>query len=204
MFNWFAFLTYAVITAATPGPNNIMSMSNGGRLGFKGALPFNFGILAGFAAVMLICTAFCSTLTELIPAVKTPMLIAGAAYMLHLAWATYKSDGVINEDHSRSGFYSGLILQFINPKIYIYCIMSMQAYILPFYTGEPFKLALFALLLALSVCIYAVLVGVWFCIPPFVQPPYQKRQHHYGAAFWFTAPHHCSDIKKSLRLRAEG
>lgn len=35
MFNWFAFLTYAVITAATPGPNNIMSMSNGGRLGFK-------------------------------------------------------------------------------------------------------------------------------------------------------------------------
>lgn len=30
MFNWFAFLTYAVITAATPGPNNIMSMSNGG------------------------------------------------------------------------------------------------------------------------------------------------------------------------------
>ena len=91
MFNWFAFLTYAVITAATPGPNNIMSMSNGGRLGFKGALPFNFGILAGFAAVMLICTAFCSTLTELIPAVKTPMLIAGAAYMLHLAWATYKS-----------------------------------------------------------------------------------------------------------------
>ena len=122
MFNWFAFLTYAVITAATPGPNNIMSMSNGGRLGFKGALPFNFGILAGFAAVMLICTAFCSTLTELIPAVKMPMLIAGAAYMLHLAWATYKSDGVITEDHSRSG--------------------------LPFYTGEPFKLTLFALLLA--------------------------------------------------------
>lgn len=79
MFNWFAFFTYAVITAATPGPNNIMSMSNGVRLGFKGALPFNFGILAGFAAVMLICTAFCSTLTELIPAVKTPMLIAGAA-----------------------------------------------------------------------------------------------------------------------------
>lgn len=183
MFNWFAFLTYAVITAATPGPNNIMSMSNGGRLGFKGALPFNFGILAGFAAVMLICTAFCSTLTELIPAVKTPMLIAGAAYMLHLAWATYKSDGVITEDHSRSGFYSGLILQFINPKIYIYCIMSMQAYILPFYTGEPFKLTLFALLLAYRFYIYAVLVGVWFGIPPFVQPPYQKRQHHYGAAF---------------------
>ena len=148
MFNWLAFLTYAFITAATPGPNNIMSMSNGGRLGFRGALPFNFGIWAGFSAVMLLCTAFCTTLTNLIPAVKTPMLIAGAAYMLHLAWGTFRSSGVIDEGHSRSGFYAGMLLQFINPKIYIYGIMSMQAYILPFYAGEPLTLALFALLLA--------------------------------------------------------
>lgn len=180
-----------------------MSMSNGGRLGFKGALPFNFGILAGFAAVMLICTAFCSTLTELIPAVKTPMLIAGAAYMLHLAWATYKSDGVITEDHSRSGFYSGLILQFINPKIYIYCIMSMQAYILPFYTGEPFKLTLFALLLAFIGFIFTLCWSAFgsafrhsAAIPKASTPLWR--------CFWFTAPHHCSAIKKSLRLRAEG
>lgn len=148
MFNWLAFLTYAFITAATPGPNNIMSMSNGGRLGFRGALPFNFGIWAGFSAIMLLCTAFCTTLTNLIPAVKTPMLIAGAAYMLHLAWGTYRSCGVIEENNSRSGFYAGMLLQFINPKIYIYGIMSMQAYILPFYAGEPLTLALFALLLA--------------------------------------------------------
>ena len=148
MFNWLAFLTYAFITAATPGPNNIMSMSNGGRLGFRDALPFNFGICAGFSAVMLLCTAFCATLTNLIPAVKTPMLIAGAAYMLHLAWSTFRSSGVIEDRHSSSGFYAGMLLQFINPKIYIYGIMSMQAYILPFYAGEPLMLALFALLLA--------------------------------------------------------
>ena len=55
MFPWLPFLTYAVITAATPGPNNLMSMSNGGRLGFRRALPFNFGIWAGFSAVMLLC-----------------------------------------------------------------------------------------------------------------------------------------------------
>ena len=34
MFSWFSFLTYAVVTAVTPGPNNIMSMSNGSRKGF--------------------------------------------------------------------------------------------------------------------------------------------------------------------------
>lgn len=51
MFNWISFLTYAVVTAVTPGPNNILSMSNGNRKGFRGALPFNFGILVGFSVV---------------------------------------------------------------------------------------------------------------------------------------------------------
>ena len=121
MFNWFSFLTYAVVTAVTPGPNNIMSMSNGSRKGFKKALPFNFGIGVGFSIVMLLCTAFCNTLSAMIPRIKMPMLIIGAAYMLYLAWETFRSGGNIEENHSGEGFASGLLLQFINPKIYIYC-----------------------------------------------------------------------------------
>ena len=148
MFHWVSFLTYAVITAVTPGPNNIMSMSNGVRKGFRGALPFNLGIWVGFTAVMVLCTLFCSLLSALIPRIKTPMLVLGAAYMLYLAWETFRSSDLIEEDHSRSGFLSGLLLQFINPKIYIYCIMSMEAYILPYYGGQPVILFLFALLLA--------------------------------------------------------
>ncbi len=148
MFNWLPFLTYAVVTAVTPGPNNIMSMSNGGRKGFRGALPFNLGILAGFSLVMLLCTAFCSLLSTWIPRVKTPMLIAGACYMLYLAWETFRSGDAIEESHGHEGFFSGLLLQFINPKIYIYCIMSMEAYILPIFHGRPLPLLGFALLLA--------------------------------------------------------
>lgn len=148
MFPWFSFLTYAVITAATPGPNNIMSMSNGVRKGFRGALPFNLGILTGFTMVMVLYTLFCSLLSTLIPKIKTPMLILGAAYMLYLAWEIFRSSGLIEEDHSKSGFLSGLLLQFINPKIYIYCIMSMEAYILPLYSGQPLTLLVFDLLLS--------------------------------------------------------
>ncbi len=147
MFSWFSFLTYALVTAVTPGPNNIMSMSNGGRLGFRRALPFNLGIWAGFSAVMCLCTLFCSALSAMIPKLRLPMLFLGAAYMLYLAWETFRSSGV-EENHSHSGFVSGALLQFINPKIYIYCIISMEAYILPFYAGNWAVLFGFALLLA--------------------------------------------------------
>ena len=148
MFNWVSFLTYAVITAVTPGPNNIMSVSNESRKGFEGARPFNFGIWLGFSLVMLICTFLCSMVSALIPKVKMPMLIAGAAYMLYLAWETFRSSDVIEETRSHGGFLSGLALQFVNPKIYIYCILSLEAYILPFYSGQFLPLAGFALLLA--------------------------------------------------------
>ena len=78
MFHWASFLTYAAVTSVTPGPNNIMSMSNANRRGFRGAMPFNFGILSGFFIVMLLCTAFCSLLSTWIPKIKMPLLIAGA------------------------------------------------------------------------------------------------------------------------------
>lgn len=68
--------------------------------------------------------------------------------MLYLAWETFRSAGGIEESSSRGGFLSGLLLQFINPKIYIYCIMSMEAYILPLYCGRPLPLFGFALMLA--------------------------------------------------------
>ncbi len=149
MFNWIGFLTYAVITAVTPGPNNLMSMSNAGRLGFHRALPFNLGIWAGFTVVMAACTLLSQFLYAVLPVIKTPMLFLGAGYMLYLAWKTFRSPGELEaREAAKSGFFSGLALQFINPKIYIYCILSMETYILPFYQDQPLPLLLFALLLA--------------------------------------------------------
>ena len=173
MFNWAAFLTYAVITAATPGPNNIMSMSNGSRYGFRKALPFNLGIGVGFSAVMLLCTAFASLLRSILPAIKTPMLLLGACYMLYLAWKTWKSDGEIDEDHSRTGFLQGMTLQFINAKIILYGILSMEAYILPHYAGRWLPLVFFALLLAFIGCFFTML---WSAFGSFFRRLFSRHQ----------------------------
>lgn len=150
MFNWLNFLSYAFVTAATPGPNNLLSMSNAGRLGLRRSLPFNLGIWSGFTAVMLICSFFCRLLSALIPTLKTPMLFVGALYMLWLAWKTRNSGAAIEQQTAQSGFLSGALLHFVNPKIYIYCIVSMEAYILPYYHDSWSALSFFPLLLAFT------------------------------------------------------
>ena len=76
------------------------------------------------------------------------MLTIGALYMLWLAWNTLKDSCALEEKHAKSTFLSGALLQFINPKIYICCIVSMEAYILPYYQGDWVALILFSLLLA--------------------------------------------------------
>lgn len=148
MFSWISFLTYAVVTAGTPGPNNIMSMSNASLRGFKKSFPFNLGIWIGFTIVMSACTLFCSLLSSILPRIKLPMLVLGAAYMLFLAWKTFRSGSEITQRSTGSGFLSGLALQFVNPKIYIYGIVSLEAYILPYFDGQPPVLFGFAMLLA--------------------------------------------------------
>jgi len=148
VFNWVAFLTYAFTTGFTPGPNNIMSMTNASRRGFRGAMPFNYGILTGFTIIQLLSAVFCSVLESWIPRIKTPMLVIGAVYMLWLAWGTFRSSGDLGEQEGRDGFFTALMLQFINPKVYLYCVMSMEAYVIPYYQGQWDKLFFFAILLS--------------------------------------------------------
>ncbi len=148
LFSWVNFLSYAVVTAITPGPNNILSMTHASRVGFRRSFPFHLGVWWGFSLVMLLCTVFCQFLAELIPVIKTPMLIAGALYLLWLAWKTFRSPPLEGSTSDGGGFLSGFVLQFINPKIYIYCLVSMEAYILPAYQGQWEALMFFALLLA--------------------------------------------------------
>lgn len=136
MFHLYDFLIYCFITAYTPGANNLLSMSNAIRLGFYRSVRFNFGILAGFAVIMSACTAFSATLYAFLPKVKIVMQIAGAAYMLYLAWKVWKSSSGLSADGGKeASFLSGMLLQFANPKIYIYAITAMSLYILPVYSS---------------------------------------------------------------------
>ncbi len=147
-FKWVDFITYALVTAITPGPNNIMSMSNAGRFGMRRALPFNVGILGGFVAVITICTLFSSLFAMLIPKIDMYMRAIGLLYILYLAWKTWTSSPELEDSHVKNSFFVGLSLQFINPKLYIYSIISMKMYILPYYDNNIVALASFGLLLA--------------------------------------------------------
>ena len=149
MFDWFTFLTYAVLTTITPGPNTIMSMSNGSRRGFFRGIPLNLGMWCGFTIVMVGCAALTSVLAAWVPKIKPVMLFVGAAYLLWLAWKTFRRSAEIQEKETGDRlFLTGFAMQFVNPKIMLYGIMSYEAYILPVFEGKYLILLGFAFVLS--------------------------------------------------------
>ena len=148
MFDWLTFLAYAVLTTITPGPNTILSMSNGSRKGFFRGLPLNLGMWCGFSIVMIFCGILCSLLAAWLPVIKKPMLFVGAAYMLWLAWKALCRSGDIKDRETKGDFFTGFAMQFVNPKVMLYGIMSYEAYILPVFEGQYGKLLLFAFVLS--------------------------------------------------------
>lgn len=164
--NLSAFFSYTFLTAYTPGPNNIMAMTNGSRDGFKRSVPFIFGIFSGFIIVMTACAVFTSLLYEFIPTIRPAMVWLGAAYILWLAWTIWrdkpskKKNGVTQTN----SFLSGMLLQFVNVKIILYGITAMSSYVLPNYNGA-LKIEFFAVLLSLigtSGCICWAFFGAAF------------------------------------------
>ncbi len=157
MLDYISFLTYITVTAATPGPNNIMSMANAGTWGFKRSFPFNLGIWLGMTLVVLLCAVASNAVYGLIPSMQMPMQILGAVYMLYLGWKIFTSPASLERGHVPCLFSSGMFLQFINAKYYLYCIMSLQVYILPHYQGNMPALLAFSLLLSSTGFAFTVL-----------------------------------------------
>ena len=97
---------------------------------------------------------------------KIVMQILGAAYMLYLAWKVWKSSSELSADGGKeASFLSGMLLQFANPKIYIYAITAMSLYILPVYDSAA-ALTGFTVILSLigaSGSFVWALFGAAFC-----------------------------------------
>ena len=100
----------------------------------------------GFASITLLCAFFCAKLNEWIPEIRLPMLVLGTIYLIWLAVkilrSTYDTKAV--EPKKGQAYLSGLLLQFVNVKVMVSAIVSIQMFVLPYYQSTE-ALAAFAI-----------------------------------------------------------
>ena len=131
---YLSFIAYACAATFMPGPNNILLLTQAGRYGVKRVRPLLLGIWSGLLTVMLLAGAFCNALGSFIPKIVPFFRFVGAAYILYLAWKTWKRGGV--NDQAGAGdmpltFFNGFMLQFLNIKVIMLGLASYPGYFLP-------------------------------------------------------------------------
>lgn len=150
MPNALAFLSYVMVTTFTPGPNNIMAMSNASRYGLRRSMRFTVGVCAGFFLIVGLSIGFTVTLYRVIPSVKPFMTAVGAVYILWLAYKTVTSSPHDDTKAGQSTFVSGMLLQFLNPKAILYGITAASTFIVPYYHSVPVLMGFAAALALIS------------------------------------------------------
>ena len=126
-----SYLIYTVVTAFTPGPNNIVALYAVSQNGWRKGKDVLLGMAGGFLCVMFICALFCYELAKYLPSLTGTLKYVGAAYIVYLAIHVARSSPD-NSDGRQMTFWKGFLLQFFNVKIILYAITVYTGYVLPY------------------------------------------------------------------------
>lgn len=131
---YLSFITYACAATFLPGPNNVLLLSATGQFGFRKCISLLLGIWTGLVTVMLIAGTFCTVLETFIPAIAPFFKYVGAAYILYLAWQTFRRRPVETAETNIQPlkFRDGFLLQFLNIKVIMLGLAAFPGYFLPF------------------------------------------------------------------------
>lgn len=145
----------------TPGPNMIYLVSRSITQGHRAGLISLTGVAAGFLVYLAAATAGIVTVFSLVPEVYLAIKLAGAAYLLWLAWQALRPGGVsafaprqLPVDPPRKLFAMGLVTNLLNPKIAILYVSLLPQFVDPdrgHVAAQSFLLGLVQITIALSV-----------------------------------------------------
>lgn len=153
-----AFLSFVATMSFTPGPNNLMALSQSRRLGFFGALPFLAGLFISFFIIDALVVLCLQSLQGILPRIEVPLKVAGTVYILFLTYKTAMPPGEKTAVQPGSGtlFMSGILLNLTNVKVILYMIMGYISFILPAY-ASIFMIAILGAVMCLAASLSNIL-----------------------------------------------
>jgi threonine/homoserine/homoserine lactone efflux protein len=120
---------FSLVSAGTPGPNNVLLWASGATFGFRRTLPHVLGTALGIGAVTLAVAAGVGLLVTSIPGLTFLMKLVGSAYLLLLAYRIAKggsTDGM-TVAHPMS-IVEASAFQALNPKGWIFAFGAVTTF----------------------------------------------------------------------------
>ncbi|WP_262071749.1 LysE family translocator [Stenotrophomonas sp. Marseille-Q5258] len=164
-----AFALVALVMVLTPGPNMVYLISRSVSQGRVAGWISLSGIAVGFMTYLACATLGLTALLMAVPYAYDALRIAGALYLLYLAWQALRPGGrspfqvrALSPDRPSRLFAMGLLTSLLNPKIAVMYLSLLPQFIQPGGHGSVAlqSMALGSLQIAISLGVNALIVGV--------------------------------------------
>jgi len=174
------FAATALVMVLTPGPNMIYLVSRSISQGPRAGVVSLFGVVCAFLVHMTAAAAGLTALFMAIPLAYDALKLAGAAYLLYLAWQAVKpgarsplQPALLPPDSRAKLFRMGFLTCLLNPKVAVLYLSILPQFVDP-HRGSVFAQSVllgclqiaisftFNLLIALS----AAGIASWFARKP--------------------------------------
>lgn len=150
----------------TPGPNMAYLVSRTLTQGRRAGAVSLCGVAAGFAVYAAAAAAGLSTVFVLVPALYSAVQVAGAGYLLWLAWRSLRPGGVslfepapVPPVSAGRLFAMGLLTNLLNPKIAVLYVSLLPQFVDPARGSVAAQsLVLAGVQIAVAVSVNAVIV----------------------------------------------
>lgn len=171
-----ALVAFAVAMAFTPGPNNIMLAASGVNFGFARTAPHMAGVTLGFLVLLVACGAGLGLVFAAAPPLQLALKIAGAGYMLWLAWkvANAHNSGEVAAPARPFTFLQALAFQWVNPKAVVAALSAFAVYVRPGHAGSDFP-AMVAVLTVTTAASALTWTGFGVGLRRFLRDPVHAR-----------------------------
>jgi len=134
---WLLFVVACVALAITPGPNLVYLVARTVAQGRRGGLVSLAGTTTGFVAHVLAAAFGLSALLAAVPVAYDAVRYAGAAYLVWLAYTTWRDAKPLPEGvpaaPARPGalFRAGVLTSLLNPKVALFQLALFPQFVDP-------------------------------------------------------------------------
>jgi threonine/homoserine/homoserine lactone efflux protein len=164
----------------TPGPNMIYLISRSITQGRAAGLISLTGIITGFLGHIVAATLGLTAILFAIPAAYTAVKLAGAAYLLWIAWQTIRPGAEfvftpknLPHDSGQKLFQMGLFTSLLNPKIAVFYMALFPQFIKPEHGSvvlQSLELGITQIMVSASVNCLVIFttssIAAWFAARP--------------------------------------
>lgn len=124
------FLLFAFVASITPGPTNILVLTNSQHFGVKNTVPAILGACTAASAIVLISGAGAGEVLRQYPLIRQIMSWAGVLWLSWMSWQLFSAPAanLSSKKTTRFTARAAALLQMVNPKTWMMALAVVSLF----------------------------------------------------------------------------